>query len=64
MTGNSNQRFDRPFRMEPAPELSRLSELPEWKQPNFSDNWGYWEEELPFPSTSFDTTYVKREDWW
>ena len=64
MTDNNYGDYERHFEVEPAPELSRLSELPEWKEPDYSDHWGYWEEDLPFASTSFDTTHVKREDWW
>lgn len=64
MPGQSDQGFDRPFEMESAPELSKLSELPVWKEADFSDNWGYWEEEMPYQSLDFDTTHVDPEDWW
>ena len=64
MMGNRDDGFERPFEMEGAPELSRLSDVPKWKQADFSDNWSYWEEDLPFHSTDFDVTHVDPEDWW
>lgn len=64
MRDNSDQGFDRPFKMEPAPELSKLSEVPEWKKADFSVNWGHWEEDLAFRSSGFSTLHVDPEDWW
>lgn len=38
MRDNSDQGFDRPFKTEPAPGLSKLSDVPEWKKADFSVN--------------------------
>lgn len=65
MMGDSHDGFDRPFKMEGAPELSRLSDLPEWKEPDMDHRMGYWEEELPFASTGWtQPVNLAPEDWW
>lgn len=65
MTGDHNDGFERPFEMEGAPELSRLSDVQEWKQPDMDNRMQYWEEELPFAPTGW-TQPVDMDpgDWW
>lgn len=62
MTGEFDsdfEQFDRPFQEEPAPELTELRELPDWKQPDFGEDMANWDEENPFPTTGFTTpTYL------
>ena len=64
MPRNGDSGSDRPFEIEPAPELSRAYEVPEWKKADFTDNWGNWETENPYSSTGFDFVSVAPEDWW
>ena len=72
MTGDNSSEFDsdfdrldRPHEMAAAPELSRLSDVPEWKQPDMDNRMQDWEEDHPFPTTGFETPrYLNDKDWW
>lgn len=57
--------LDRPFEVAAAPELNRLSDLPEWKQPDMDNRMQSWVEDQPYGPTGFTTpTYVDEEEWW
>lgn len=69
MTGdnidNEFDQFDRPFEPVAAPELSRLSDVPEWKQPDMDNRMQHWEEEHPYATTDFKVPhYLTEDDWW
>ena len=59
------ERLDRPFEPASAPELSRMSDIPEWKQPDMDNRMQYWEEEHPFATTGFEAPrHLNDADWW
>lgn len=69
MTGNEFtsdfDQFDRPFETAAAPELTRLSDVPEWKQPDMDNQMQYWEENQPYATTDFDAPHhLSADDWW